>query len=68
MNYEGIIHLPHPEPQRHPRMAPLDRAAQFSAFAALTGFDRVLDGAEQTHLSDYTPDTDPESDETDFPF
>ena len=49
-------------------MAPLDRAAQFSAFAALTGFDRVLDGAEQTHLSDYTPDTDPESDETDFPF
>lgn len=66
MNYEDIIHLPHPEPRRHPRMAPLDRAAQFSAFAALTGFDLVLDGAEQTHVSGYTPDTDLESGETDF--
>lgn len=37
--YEDIIHLPHPTSPRHPRMSMLDRAAQFSPFAALTGYE-----------------------------
>lgn len=34
--YDDIIHLPHPEPQNHPRMSMHDRAAQFSPFAPST--------------------------------
>ena len=37
--YGDIINLPHPEPQTRPRMAMENRAAQFSPFAALTGYD-----------------------------
>lgn len=40
--YDDIIHLPHPTSTRHPRMSPQDRAAQFSPFAALTGYDAVV--------------------------
>ena len=47
MNYEDIINLPHPNPKRHPRMSLLERAAQFSPFAALTGFDDLLSLEEQ---------------------
>ena len=35
--YDDIIHLPHPDSPKHPRMSLYDRAAQFSPFAALTG-------------------------------
>ena len=37
--YDDIINLPHPEPTTRPRMAMENRAAQFSPFAALTGYD-----------------------------
>ena len=37
--YDDIIDLPHPEPTTRPRMAMENRAAQFSPFAALTGYD-----------------------------
>lgn len=37
--YDDIISLPHPVSDRHARMTNYDRAAQFSPFAALTGFD-----------------------------
>ncbi len=40
--YEDIIHLPHHVSQTHPRMSIRDRAAQFSPFAALNGYDAVL--------------------------
>lgn len=40
--YDDIINLPHPEPKNHPRMAPADRAAQFSPFAALTGHGAAI--------------------------
>ena len=40
--YDDIIELPHHVSSRHPRMAPLDRAAQFSPFAALTGHDAAI--------------------------
>lgn len=37
--YDDIINLPHPEPTTRPRMTMENRAAQFSPFAALTGYD-----------------------------
>lgn len=41
--YDDIIHLPHPVSHRHARMSLQDRAAQFSPFAALTGYDAAID-------------------------
>lgn len=38
-SYDDIINLPHHVSKYHPPMSRLDRAAQFSPFAALTGFD-----------------------------
>lgn len=36
-SYDDIIDLPHHVSKKHPPMSPLNRAAQFSPFAALTG-------------------------------
>lgn len=43
--YEDILHLPHPTSKKHPRMSMEERAAQFSPFAALTGFGGVIQEA-----------------------
>lgn len=40
--YEDIIHLPHHVSMKHPHMENIDRAAQFSPFAALTGYDTAI--------------------------
>ena len=40
--YEDIVNLPHPSFPKHPRMSLHDRAAQFSPFAALAGFEGVI--------------------------
>lgn len=40
--YDDIINLPHPVSATRPRMSAIDRAAQFSPFAALTGHDAAL--------------------------
>ena len=40
--YDDIIGLPHPISVKHPQMAREDRAAQFSPFAALTGYDEAI--------------------------
>ena len=40
--YDDIMHLPHPNSSKHPRMAALGRAAQFAPFAALTGHDDAV--------------------------
>lgn len=45
--YDDIIHLPHPVSARHPQMSLLDRAAQFSPFAALTGHDAAIRETER---------------------
>lgn len=37
--YDDIIHLPHHQSKTRPHMSLADRAAQFSPFAALTGYD-----------------------------
>ena len=49
--YADIIDLPHWEPGRkHPRMSLHDRAAQFAPFAALVGYDEMVD--EEARLTD----------------
>jgi len=40
--YSKIIALPHHESKTHKKMDRLKRAAQFSPFAALTGFDQAI--------------------------
>lgn len=47
--YEDIINLPHPTSKKHPRMSRQNRAAQFSPFAALTGYEaEIREMARQT--------------------
>ena len=40
--YDDIIHLPYPRPGKRARMSMIDRGAQFSPFAALTGYDAAV--------------------------
>lgn len=42
-NYDDIIGLPHHTSESRPRMPRQQRAAQFSAFAALKGFDEEIE-------------------------
>ena len=47
--YDDIINLPHHVSAKHPQMKLLDRAAQFSPFAALTGHeDSIRETARRT--------------------
>lgn len=48
--YDDIINLPHHVSEKHPRMAMIDRAAQFSPFAALTGHGAAIE--ETARLTD----------------
>lgn len=48
--YKDMLHLPHPVSPTHPKMSLQDRAAQFSPFAALTGYDAAL--KETARLTD----------------
>ena len=48
--YEDIINLPHHVSRTHPQMAIIDRAAQFSPFAALTGYEGAI--KETARLTD----------------
>ena len=48
--YDDIINLSHPISKKHPRMAAIDRAAQFSPFAALTGYEKVLEETKETAI------------------
>ena len=48
--YDDIIHLPHHVSAIHPHMSAIDRAAQFSPFAALTGYDAAI--KETARLTD----------------
>ena len=46
-NYDDIINLPHPEPTNHKRMSMYQRAAQFSPFAALSGYEEAIRKAQE---------------------
>lgn len=48
--YDGIIDHPHHVSIVHPQMSMINRAAQFSPFAALTGYDDQI--AETARLTD----------------
>ena len=48
--YDDIIHLSRPVSKKRSPMSNFDRAAQFSPFAALTGYDAVI--AETGRLTD----------------
>lgn len=41
--YEDILNLPHPQPRGRAPMSLTDRAAQFSPFAALTGYEETIE-------------------------
>lgn len=45
--YDDIIELPHHVSKKHARMSIHDRAAQFSAFAALTGHKAAIQETER---------------------
>jgi len=48
--YDDILLLPHHVSEKHPPMSRLDRAAQFSPFAALTGYEAAVE--ETARLTD----------------
>ena len=47
--YDDIINLPHHVSAKHPKMSMYNRAAQFSPFAALTGYERAIEEARKKH-------------------
>ena len=48
--YDDILLLPHHVSEKYPPMSRLDRAAQFSPFAALTGYEAAVE--ETARLTD----------------
>lgn len=56
--YDNIINLPHHVSTSHPQMTALDRAAQFSPFAALVGYDASV--KETARLTDERIELDEE--------
>ena len=53
MTREEMLKLPHPTSMKHKPMSMSDRAAQFSPFAALTGFDEEIeDAARKRNMTD----------------
>jgi hypothetical protein len=59
--YNDIINLPHHVSATHPHMPAIDRAAQFSPFAALTGYDAAIKETarltdERVELDEYMKD------------
>ena len=59
--YDDIINLPHHVSTTRPHMIAIDRAAQFSPFAALTGYDSAIKETarltdERVKLDEYVKD------------
>lgn len=54
--YDDMLYLPHHKSKKHPQMSLHDRAAQFAPFAALTGYEDVIDETarqtEEKHILD----------------
>lgn len=48
--YKDIIDMPHHVSEKHPRMARLDRAAQFAPYSALSGYEDAVE--ETARLTD----------------
>lgn len=58
-DYDDIINLPHHISKTRPQMSMKDRAAQFSPFAALTGYDAAI--KETGRLTDEKIELDEEA-------
>lgn len=58
-NYDDIINMPHHVSSTRPQMSMMDRAAQFSPFAALTGYDGAI--KETARLTDEKVELDDEA-------
>lgn len=56
--YADIIDRTHPVSEKHPPMPRLNRAAQFSPFAALTGYDDLIRESERETEACTEPDAD----------
>lgn len=56
-SYEDIINLSHHVSERHPRMSMYNRAAQFSPFAALTGFEEAVKETAEKATKDSEEET-----------
>ncbi len=50
--YDDIINLPHHQSKTHAHMSVRNRAAQFMPFAALTGYDDVIERAALANEED----------------
>lgn len=50
--YSDIIDLPHHQSVRRPHMSVYNRAAQFAPFAALTGYDQMVQDTAGMQLND----------------
>ena len=55
-DYSDIIGMEHHRSERHPHMSNYDRAAQFSPFAALTGYDDCITEAARITEGRIEPD------------
>ena len=58
--YEDIINLPHHVSRIHPHMTLEERAAQFSPFAALTGYEAAIDKTRRRAQHELEEDPLPE--------
>lgn len=59
VTYADIIDRPRPEP-KHPRMSLYNRAAQFAPFAALTGYDDMIEEEERLVEADHMRRLEPD--------
>ncbi len=50
--YSDIIDHPHYQSKTRPHMSMVNRAAQFSPFAALTGYEETIEDTRRLALSD----------------
>lgn len=58
-NYDDILHFTRPVSQKHPPMPIRDRAAQFSPFAALSGYEAAVQ--EKARLTEKKTELDEEA-------
>ena len=49
-DYSDIIDLEHHKSENYPLMPEEDRAAQFAPFAALVGFDELIEKTAREHM------------------
>lgn len=66
--YDDIINLPHHVSDKHPQMPLIDRAAQFSPFAALTGHTDAIKETEKLAVERFTVEETGEKDYEYFEF